>query len=193
MERSAVNLAKAVHYVGVGTVEFLYDNESKKYYFLELNPRLQVEHPVTELVSDTNLPACQILVAMGLKLSNIACIRRLFGRDPESLEEIDFDNTNKITPTKHAIACRITAEDPLKGFRPTSGFDTCFLFFSFFFFCSRFPCFFFGSFFELRFCANWTNVCFLCTKHKKHIIFSHKIFCYFVGGCHQLNQPKFGK
>ena len=61
MEASAVALAESVHYVGTGTVEFLYDNESKSYFFLELNPRLQVEHPVTELISDTNLPACQVM------------------------------------------------------------------------------------------------------------------------------------
>lgn len=61
MERAAVRLAKMVGYVSAGTVEYLYD-PSGQYYFLELNPRLQVEHPCTEMVSDVNLPAAQLQV-----------------------------------------------------------------------------------------------------------------------------------
>lgn len=61
MEKSAVRLAKMVGYVSAGTVEYLYD-PSGHYFFLELNPRLQVEHPCTEMVSDVNLPAAQLQV-----------------------------------------------------------------------------------------------------------------------------------
>lgn len=63
MERSAVRLAKMVGYVSAGTVEYLYTNDGE-YYFLELNPRLQVEHPCTEMVSEVNLPACQLQVCV---------------------------------------------------------------------------------------------------------------------------------
>lgn len=63
MEKAAVRLAKMVGYVSAGTVEYLYTTEGK-YYFLELNPRLQVEHPCTEMVSDVNLPACQLQVSV---------------------------------------------------------------------------------------------------------------------------------
>lgn len=61
MEKAAVRLAKMVGYVSAGTVEYLYTTEGN-YYFLELNPRLQVEHPCTEMVADVNLPACQLQV-----------------------------------------------------------------------------------------------------------------------------------
>lgn len=61
MEKAAVRLAKMVGYVSAGTVEYLYTNEGS-YYFLELNPRLQVEHPCTEMVAEVNLPACQLQV-----------------------------------------------------------------------------------------------------------------------------------
>lgn len=62
MEKAAVRLAKMVGYVSAGTVEYLYGTDGK-YYFLELNPRLQVEHPCTEMVSDVNLPASQLQVS----------------------------------------------------------------------------------------------------------------------------------
>ncbi|KAI5637062.1 carbamoyl-phosphate synthase L chain, ATP binding domain-containing protein [Phthorimaea operculella] len=62
MEKAAVRLAKMVGYVSAGTVEYLYDPWSGSYYFLELNPRLQVEHPCTEMVADVNLPAAQLQV-----------------------------------------------------------------------------------------------------------------------------------
>ena len=71
MERAAIRLAKAVKYVGVGTIEYLYSPESNKFYFLELNPRLQVEHPTTEQVTNVNLPAVQLCIAMGIPLYRI--------------------------------------------------------------------------------------------------------------------------
>ncbi|VDP85648.1 unnamed protein product [Schistosoma mattheei] len=57
---AAVRLCKLVSYVSAGTVEYLYDPDSNQFYFLELNPRLQVEHPCTEVVAEVNLPACQL-------------------------------------------------------------------------------------------------------------------------------------
>ena len=57
-----MKLAKMVGYVSAGTVEYLYNAEEEKFYFLELNPRLQVEHPCTEMVADVNLPAAQLQV-----------------------------------------------------------------------------------------------------------------------------------
>jgi acetyl-CoA carboxylase / biotin carboxylase 1 len=135
MERAAVRLAKAVNYVNAGTVEYLYKNG--EFFFLELNPRLQVEHPVTEMVTGVNLPAAQLQVAMGVPLHNIADVRRCYvkpgavdeleygvasaaaGADPARL--IDFDAAPPIAPLGHVIAARITAENPDAGFTPTSG------------------------------------------------------------------------
>ncbi|KAL1117895.1 hypothetical protein AAG570_004208 [Ranatra chinensis] len=121
MEKAAVRLAKMVGYVSAGTVEYLYDTEGS-YYFLELNPRLQVEHPCTEMVSDVNLPACQLQVAMGLPLHSIKDIRVLYGESPWGDSEIDFDQLrHKPQPWGHVIAARITSENPDEGFKPSSG------------------------------------------------------------------------
>ncbi len=123
MEKAAVRLAKEVDYRNAGTVEYLYAMDSNEFFFLELNPRLQVEHPVTEMITGVNLPAAQLQVAMGIPLHRIADIRRLYGaEDPsEGSSSIDFDNSEPIIPPGHVIAARITAENPSKGFQPTSG------------------------------------------------------------------------
>ena len=120
MEQSAVRLAKEVGYIGAGTVEYLY-LENGEYYFLELNPRLQVEHPVTELISGVNLPAAQLQVAMGIPLHNIRGVRRMFGEDPDTDSPIDFTHREAHTLPGHVIACRVTAENPDMEFQPTSG------------------------------------------------------------------------
>ncbi|CAH1280830.1 unnamed protein product [Diabrotica balteata] len=121
MERAAVRLAKMVGYVSAGTVEYLYD-PSGQYFFLELNPRLQVEHPCTEMVSDVNLPAAQLQIAMGLPLHYIKDIRLLYGESPWGMSEIDFDQPrHKPQPWGHVIAARITSENPDEGFKPSSG------------------------------------------------------------------------
>ncbi|XP_044017806.1 acetyl-CoA carboxylase isoform X2 [Aphidius gifuensis] len=121
MEKAAVRLAKMVGYVSAGTVEYLYD-PSGKYYFLELNPRLQVEHPCTEMVSDVNLPAAQLQIAMGLPLNHIKDIRLLYGESPWGNSVIDFDQPqHKPQPWGHVIAARITSENPDEGFKPSSG------------------------------------------------------------------------
>lgn len=129
MEKAAVRLGKLVGYVSAGTVEYLYQHADDKFYFLELNPRLQVEHPTTEMVSAVNLPAAQLQIAMGLPLHRIRDIRRLYGADPQSSSEIDFDfskedsiqRQRRPTPKGHTTACRITSEDPGEGFKPSSG------------------------------------------------------------------------
>eukprot|EP00640_Fibrocapsa_japonica_P000554 CAMPEP_0113939200 /NCGR_PEP_ID=MMETSP1339-20121228/5545_1 /TAXON_ID=94617 /ORGANISM="Fibrocapsa japonica" /LENGTH=2332 /DNA_ID=CAMNT_0000942633 /DNA_START=63 /DNA_END=7061 /DNA_ORIENTATION=- /assembly_acc=CAM_ASM_000762 len=121
MEQAAVNMAKEVGYANAGTVEYLFTVQDKKFYFLELNPRLQVEHPVTEMITKVNLPASQLQVAMGLPLHNIPDIRALYGRDYFGTTPIDFDKEERMPPHGHCIAVRITAENPDTGFQPTSG------------------------------------------------------------------------
>lgn len=129
MEKAAVRLGKLVGYVSAGTVEYLYSHSDGKFYFLELNPRLQVEHPTTEMVSGVNLPAAQLQVAMGIPLHRIKDIRLLYGADPSSASIIDFDfskqdsvqSQRRPTPKGHTTACRITSEDPGEGFKPSSG------------------------------------------------------------------------
>lgn len=98
MGEAAVNAAKSINYVGVGTVEFLW--EKKGFYFMEMNTRIQVEHPVTEMITGIDLIQEQIRVAMGEKLRITQDDIKLHG---------------------HAIECRINAEDPFKNFRPGPG------------------------------------------------------------------------
>lgn len=123
MEKAAVALAKAVGYANAGTVEYLYSEPDQKFYFLELNPRLQVEHPVTEMITRVNLPAAQLQVAMGIPLHHIPDIRELYGKNRfEGAEaKIDFAETERVNPFGHCIAVRITAENAEAGFKPTSG------------------------------------------------------------------------
>uniref|UniRef100_A0A1I7T9U3 Acetyl-CoA carboxylase n=2 Tax=Caenorhabditis tropicalis TaxID=1561998 RepID=A0A1I7T9U3_9PELO len=119
MQEDAVRIAKYVGYESAGTVEYLYLPEDDTYYFLELNPRLQVEHPATEMISNISIPAIQIQIAMGLPLHKIADIRNLYNLpkngDCELPDEVLVD-----TPL-HSIAARITSEDPDDGFRPSTG------------------------------------------------------------------------
>ncbi len=104
MGKTAVKAARAVRYKGAGTVEFLLDAEGN-FYFMEMNTRIQVEHPVTEQVSGVDLVKEQIKIASGEPLS--------FAQ-----EEINLKG--------HAIECRINAEDPANGFRPSPGEITSF-------------------------------------------------------------------
>lgn len=121
MELAAVSLAKTVGYCNAGTVEFLYMEETAEFAFLELNPRLQVEHPVTENILGINLPACQLQVAMGLPLHRIQDVRKMYGRHPLGQDTIDFMYSQRLPLTRHCIAVRVTAENPEAGFQPTSG------------------------------------------------------------------------
>lgn len=129
MEKAAVRLGNLVGYVSAGTIEYLYSHSDNKFYFLELNPRLQVEHPTSEMVSGVNLPAAQLQIAMGIPLHFIRDIRLLYGLDPNSGTLIDFDFKNPESiktqrvpkPKGHTTACRITSEDPENGFKPKGG------------------------------------------------------------------------
>ena len=102
MGTAAIKAAEAVKYEGVGTVEFLVD-KYRKFYFMEMNTRIQVEHPVTEEVVDFDLIKEQIMVAAGIKISG-----------------------KNYIPQLHAIECRINAEDPANDFRPSPGVITNF-------------------------------------------------------------------
>lgn len=99
MADTAIQVAKAVGYVGAGTIEFLLER-NKEFYFLEINARLQVEHPVTEFTTGIDIVKKQIEIAMG---------------EPLNISQED------IYQRGHAIECRIYAEDPEKGFAPSPG------------------------------------------------------------------------
>jgi len=99
---AAIKAAEAVKYEGVGTVEFLVDKH-RGFYFMEMNTRIQVEHPITEEVVDFDLIREQIKVAAGIEISG-----------------------KNYMPQLHAIECRINAEDPYNGFRPCPGMITAF-------------------------------------------------------------------
>jgi acetyl-CoA carboxylase, biotin carboxylase subunit len=100
MGNAAIKAAKAVDYSGAGTVEFIYDYRNRKYYFMEMNTRIQVEHPVTEMVTGIDLIKEQIRVASGEKL---------------------MINQKDITFTGWSMECRINAENPEKNFMPSAG------------------------------------------------------------------------
>lgn len=99
MGDAAIKAVKSIDYVGAGTVEFLVDAKGN-FYFMEMNTRIQVEHPVTEMITGLDLIAEQIRIAQGEKLSL---------------------NQNQVTLRGHAIECRINAEDPERNFRPHPG------------------------------------------------------------------------
>jgi acetyl-CoA carboxylase, biotin carboxylase subunit len=99
MGKAAVRIAELAHYTNAGTVEFIVDNNGN-FYFLEVNKRIQVEHPITEEVTGIDLVRYQIMIAMGEPLRH-------------SQGDIKFEG--------HAIECRINAEDPFDDFRPSPG------------------------------------------------------------------------
>jgi acetyl-CoA carboxylase biotin carboxylase subunit len=100
MGAAAAAVAKSVGYTNAGTIEFLLD-EDGSFFFLEMNTRLQVEHPVTEMVADVDLVQWQIRIARG--------------------ERLDLDPARALTANGHAIECRIYAEDPVQDFLPQAG------------------------------------------------------------------------
>jgi acetyl-CoA carboxylase biotin carboxylase subunit len=97
---AAATLARSIGYQNAGTIEFIYDNDSADYYFLEMNTRIQVEHPITEMITGVDLVAQQLLIARS--------------------EPLPFKQSD-IKLTGHAIECRINAESPQFGFRPCPG------------------------------------------------------------------------
>lgn len=111
MEAAAVSLCEPVGYHSAATVEFLYDLSKKEFYFLEVNARLQVEHVVTEMLTDVNLPAAQIQIAMGIRLADI----------PDVARYLDREASEQPVGSRHCIAARVTAEDAEKDFQPTCG------------------------------------------------------------------------
>jgi acetyl/propionyl-CoA carboxylase alpha subunit len=105
MAAAALSLCRETHYRGAGTVEFIVDAETFEFFFLEMNTRIQVEHPVTEMVVDRDLVAMQIDFARG----------QLTGLDQDEIQS-----------NGHAIECRLYAENPRKMFMPSPGHLTCF-------------------------------------------------------------------
>jgi pyruvate carboxylase len=103
---AAVQVAKAVEYNNAGTVEFLYDIDTKDSFFIEMNPRIQVEHTVTEIITGVDLVRSQILIAQG---------HDMFG------PEIDIPSQDEIPRNGYAVQARITTEDPANNFSPDYG------------------------------------------------------------------------
>lgn len=103
MERDAEMLVKEARYTGLATVEFLFDAKGQRYYLLEVNTRIQVEHTVTEMLFGVNLPAIQYMIGMG---ASVLDIRRAFAIG---------------TPKKYVMGVRITAETPASDFDPVTG------------------------------------------------------------------------
>ena len=103
---SAVRLAQSVRYDNAGTVEFLYDADAAQFYFIEVNPRIQVEHTVTEMVTGVDLIKSQILISQGVELG-----------DPE----INLPSQDAVTTQGYAFQCRVTTEDPENKFTPDYG------------------------------------------------------------------------
>ena len=102
---SAVKIAKHVNYCGAGTVEFLYDKKNNQHYFIEVNPRIQVEHTVTEEVTGIDIVKAQIKIAEGTKIG----------------DEPALPDQDNIQLDGYAIQCRVTTEDPLNNFMPDYG------------------------------------------------------------------------
>ena len=103
---AAVKIGKAVNYSCAGTVEFLVDVDAGKFYFIEVNPRIQVEHTVTEEITNIDIVKCQILVAQGMTLGD---------------EEIGLDSQENVRINGFAVQCRVTTEDPANNFMPDYG------------------------------------------------------------------------
>jgi pyruvate carboxylase len=103
---AAVKLCAEIKYDNAGTVEFLYDQDTKEWFFIEMNPRIQVEHTVTEVITGIDLVRSQILIADGKAMHG---------------EEVGIPAQNEIRRSGYAVQCRITTEDPENKFNPDYG------------------------------------------------------------------------
>ena len=101
----ALKIAEEVGYVNAGTVEFLVDKQGN-YYFIEMNPRIQVEHTITEMTTGIDIVQSQVLIAQGYRLDS---------------EKIGIPSQDSIKPRGYSIQCRVTTEDPLNNFAPDTG------------------------------------------------------------------------
>ncbi len=106
LRADAVKISKHVGYINAGTVEFLVDGKTGQHYFIEMNPRIQVEHTVTEMVTGVDLVRAQILIAEGHPLSHPA---------------IGLASQDNLRMNGYAIQCRVTTEDPSNSFAPDTG------------------------------------------------------------------------
>ena len=103
---AALKIGKAVNYSCAGTVEFLVDVDAEKFYFIEVNPRIQVEHTVTEEVTNVDIVKSQILVAQGMKLAD---------------DDIGLGDQKNVQVNGFSVQCRVTTEDPANNFMPDYG------------------------------------------------------------------------
>ena len=103
---AALKIGKAVNYSCAGTVEFLVDVDAEKFYFIEVNPRIQVEHTVTEEVTNVDIVKSQILVAQGMKLAH---------------DDIGLGDQKNVHVNGFSVQCRVTTEDPANNFMPDYG------------------------------------------------------------------------
>ncbi len=132
MHDAARAAATAIGYVGAGTVEFLYDPQRERFFFLEMNTRLQVEHPVTELVHGVDLVELQLAVAEGAEGSGVSRLASLAPQPPEGLASLAPQPPEGLAslapqpPEGHAIEARLYAEDPATDYQPQSGVLTTF-------------------------------------------------------------------
>ncbi len=107
LAEAALRIGRATDYVGAGTVEFLMDAETGRFYFIEVNPRIQVEHTVTEVVTGLDIVKAQIRIAEGGRIGAVA--------------ETGIPSQAEIRLDGHAMQCRVTTEDPERGFAPDYG------------------------------------------------------------------------
>jgi 3-methylcrotonyl-CoA carboxylase alpha subunit len=103
MGAAAVVIGEAIRYCNAGTVEFILDQQTRQFYFLEVNTRLQVEHPITEAITGLDLVEVQLRVAEGWSLPELGLV------------------SGKVPRSGHAIECRLYCEDPNNNFMPSVG------------------------------------------------------------------------
>src|SRR5262249_24104770 len=123
--QAALAIGRAVHYQSAGTVEFLLDVDTGKFYFIEVNPRIQVEHTVTEVVTGVDIVKAQILIAEGMPLvdPDIGIGTEVRGDTDVAAAVVERPATlqQHVHTHGHAFQCRVTTEDPENNFLPDYG------------------------------------------------------------------------